>query len=67
MRRYVWVVLIVFVVSIVSLGILHPAGATEVQKLIDKGFKYFELGQYQKAVDEFKQVIKIDPNNAIAY
>jgi len=69
-RKYAWVMLIVFVASIASLSISQPVGATEANKetkvfeLVDKAVNYMDLKQYQKAIDLLKQAIELDPDKA---
>jgi tetratricopeptide (TPR) repeat protein len=38
-----------------------------VKTYLDQGMKYYNLNDYKKAIAEFTQVIRLDPNNAIAY
>jgi len=39
----------------------------DIQNYIDNGIAYGQKDQYSKAISEFNNVIKIDPNNADAY
>ncbi|MBN1897158.1 MAG: tetratricopeptide repeat protein [Spirochaetes bacterium] len=36
------------------------------QELLAKGIKYYQMGEYEMAIDMFKQVIQIDPENKYA-
>jgi tetratricopeptide (TPR) repeat protein len=44
-----------------------PAMAKTGKELFDNGVRLFKQGQYQKAIDEFSALIKLDPENADAY
>jgi tetratricopeptide (TPR) repeat protein len=39
----------------------------EVQKHIDKGIQFGNEGDFEKAISEFKEVLKLDPKNVHAY
>jgi len=39
----------------------------EVQKHIDKGIRFGKEGDFDKAITEFKEVLKLDPKNVHAY
>lgn len=39
----------------------------ESQKYFDEGFNFYKLGQYEKAVESFKEAIRIRPYYADAY
>ncbi len=44
-----------------------PATAKTGKEFFDNGVRLFKQGQYQKAIDEFSKLIKLDPENADAY
>jgi len=45
----------------------HSSQNTETQKHIDKGIQYGKEGDFEKAIAEFKEVLKLEPKNAHAY
>jgi len=41
--------------------------SSEIQKHIDKGIQFGNEGDFEKAISEFKEVLKLDPKNVHAY
>ncbi len=68
---------ILALLSLFSIAIIFPrmevAAANnssqnpEVQKHIDKGIQFGNEGDFEKAIAEFKEVLKLDPKNVHAY
>lgn len=46
---------------------LEPIKTETYQELVDKGLKYFNNKEYQKAEKTFKKAIKLNPDNKEAY
>jgi len=45
----------------------NPQQDQAVQKHIDKGIQFGNEGDFEKAISEFKEVLKLDPKNVHAY
>ncbi len=45
----------------------NSAQSPEIQKHIDKGIQFGNDGDFEKAIAEFKEVLKLDPKNVHAY
>ncbi|RLG44327.1 MAG: hypothetical protein DRN81_04785 [Thermoproteota archaeon] len=39
----------------------------EAWELVNRGFSFCNLGQYEKAINDFNKAIEIDPSDAVAY
>src|SRR3972149_11212625 len=44
----------------------HGDSSSEIDNLLAKGMDYFGNAEYDKAISQFDQVLKIDPNNVDA-
>lgn len=44
----------------------HVANVAEVQRLLELGYGYYDLGEFDKAIEAFQAVLRIDPYNTAA-
>ena len=62
-----WLVLFCLVIVTTVHAQTLPQPAVTAEKYTEAGIKFKNVKEYDKAIESFKQAIKLDPNSAVAY
>ena len=65
MRKYILCILVLALIVTISFG--TKVGAETKEDYFNSGIAYYELGEYQQAIKDFNQAIRLDPKFAEAY
>jgi len=65
MRTYILYALVLALIS--TIGFSIKAVAVTKEYYFSHGYKYMKLGKYKPAIEDFIQVISLDPENEKAY
>ena len=61
-----WILMLIIVLSVLSFAAIQSQTNTEAEQHYDKANEHYKLDDYDAAITEFEQVIKLAPKSAIA-